>query len=229
MVTDVLRYMTNMPNRKSGMRKGGPLRQKTQRKQQGMTRRSAAMIPHPPQLDRYEIRHSQVLRFVTNTAVASNITFQNLLDSILLATSATAVYDLFDLVKINFVKVWSIGAVGAVTTCQVAFEGQTIGQTGDNDIHTDTSIGVEPAFVNAIPAKKSLAAIFQPSTAGLAFVLLAPSSSVVDVSLSLRSLPGIATLAQHVAVGATVGSYNYRGLDGLGTSTTNYVPVVGSI
>jgi len=187
------------------------------------------MIPHPPQLDRYEIRHSQTLRFVTNASVQSNITFQNLLDTILLATSATAVYDMFDLVKINFVKVWGISSIGSVTTVQVAFEGQTIGQTGDNDIHTDTSVGVEPAYVCARPARKSLASDFQPSTAALAFILIAPSASVVDVSLSFRSLPNQATLAQHVAVGATVGSYDYRGLDGLATSTTQFPPVVGNI
>jgi hypothetical protein len=202
---------------------------KRTRKRGVMIMRNGNMIPHPPQLDRYEIRHSQVLRFTTNAAVGVSITFQNLLDTILLATSATAVYDLFNLVKINFVKVWSIASIGTATTVEVTYQGTTVGQIGDNDVHTDTSLGVQPGYICARPSKKSLASDFQPSTANLAFGISAPSGSVVDVSLSFRSLPGVAIIAQHVAVAATVGSYNYRGLDGLAASGTQFPPVYGGI
>jgi hypothetical protein len=189
------------------------------------------MIPHPPQINGYEIVHNQRLRFVTNASVALGITFQNLLDTLLLAASATAVYDIFETVRLNSVEVWAVPILGQASSVEVVFSGQTAGALGDQQIHTDTSMGIEPAHVKARPSRKSLASNFQLSAAGTAFTLLAPAGAVVDVSCTFRSssFTGFVQLAQNVAVAATIGSLNTRGLDGKAIATTAFLPAVGGV
>jgi hypothetical protein len=181
------------------------------------------MIPHPPAIHDYAIVHERRLRFVTNAAVATAITFQNLLDLFLFAASATAVYDVFSAVRIKAVEAWAVPVIGNATTVEVTFLGATAGSVGDQVIHTDTSMGIEPAHVLARPAPRTGAALFQESSASVAFFIDAPSGTVVDVLLSLKqNLSGAAVAAQNVAAGATVGTLNVRGLDGLATAGTKF-------
>jgi len=181
-------------------------------------------ISHPPQINSLELRHSTTIRFVSNADVGLNVTFQNLLDLILLAASGTAVYDVFYTVKVRRVRVWAVPVIGNATTVTVSFDGVAAGNVGDQAIHTDTSMGVQPAHVDAKPSARSLASNYQISSATSAFELICPSGSVVDVELSYRGAYGVPVLAQNVAVAATVGSINMRGLDGLATATTKLPP-----
>jgi len=165
------------------------------------------------------------MRFTSNAAVSSNITFQNLLDTILVATSATAGYDVFDAVRVNAVEVWGIEGLGTISTVGVVFDGATLGAAGDDKNHSDTSVGIQPAHVRASPAPLSGAAQFQPSTNTIAFLLVCPSNSVIDVSMTLRQpLAGAAVIAQNALVAATAGAMYYRGLDGKATATTVLPP-----
>jgi hypothetical protein len=187
------------------------------------------LIPHPPPINKYEIRHSTRLRFVANAAISQGITFANLLDTLLFATSATAVYDVFGAVKIRAVEVWSVPSLGAATTVSVVFNGTSAALLSDQSVHTDTSMGIEPAHVLARPNARSLAATFQESaTASSAFVLICPTGSVVDVELSFIGVFADPVLAQNVAVAATAGATYLRGLDGLATSTTKLPPAISA-
>jgi len=188
------------------------------------------LIPHPPPIQP-QITHRQRMRFVATTAQtatgSSPITYQNLLDTINIALTAATAVDLFDQVRVNFVEIWAAPAQGNAPA-QVALEysGTTLGQAGDGRIHSDSSMGVEPAHVRAAPSRLSQSAQWQPSSAHTAFQITCPVQSIIDVDLSFRTVQSDAPLAtQNVPAGATVGQLYYRGLDGLAIAGTEMPPV----
>lgn len=199
------------------------------RKRNGGRRRAPVMTTplqvHPPQINDYEISHKKRLRYTciagqTNFAV----TYADLLDTILFASTAILGYDVFDIVKVKGIMVWSQSAIGTPSTVQVEFATAT----GDRSVHTDTSLGVSPAFVHARPSAKSLASFFQVSAAGTCFLITCPTGSIVDVILEYRTSSTIAPVAaQNALVGATIGQVYFRGLDGLNAATTAFLPPNG--
>jgi len=183
------------------------------------------MLSHPPQLNGIELRHSRTIRFRATAAAQTAITFQNLLDTILVATTATAGTDLFQAVRIRRVRAWAVPALGTSASISVEFSGVTAGIVGDQAIHTDTSMGIQPAHVDARPTARSLAADFQLSSSANAFLIMCPAGTVVDVELDYRSQYLFANAAcQNALVAATAGVQYLRGLDGLAIATSNFVP-----
>jgi len=180
-------------------------------------------MEHPPQINGYEIDHQKRLRFTATAAAGLTITYQNLLDLVLVATTATVGFDLFDLVKVKQVEIWSQAALGTPSSISVVFTTST----GDKSIHTDTSLGVKPAYVKARPSEKSLASFWQASAAGNCFTLVCPAGSIIDVTLHLKVASIAAVAAQNALVAATAGDIYYRGLDGLAAATSNFVPPPG--
>lgn len=173
------------------------------------------------------MKHGVRLRFVANAAFAGNITFQNLLDTLLMAATATTGYDLFYAVKVRAVEIWAEAILGSASTVSVGFMGLSGSSFGDQRLHTDTSMGVEPAHVLARPSPKSLAANFQPSSSAIALTMTVPSGAVVDLELTfVQSVQVQATAAQNALVGATAGGAYWRGLDGLASATSKFTPVV---
>jgi hypothetical protein len=181
-------------------------------------------MEHPPQIGSYEIAHGTRLRFTATAAVTNQpITFANLLDTVLIATSGTAAVDLFDVVKVRRISIWAQAALGTPTTVQLVYATST----GDRAIHTDTSLGVKPAYVSARPAAKSLASFYSVSSTNTVFLVTVPAGSVIDVELSLRTSLGTPVSAANALVGAQLGELYYRGLDGLAIAGTNFPPPVG--
>jgi hypothetical protein len=186
---------------------------------------SRAMLSHPPQVNGLELRHSATLRFVVNAAFTGNITFQNLLDTYNFATGTTSVVNVFQTVKVRRVRAWNVPALGTSASVSVEFSGVTAGVLGDQGTHTDTSMGIQPAHVDARPNARCLAADYQLSTTAVAFALAVPLGSVVDVELSFRGqFAAVATANQNAAVGATASAFYLRGLDGLAAATTKFTP-----
>jgi len=188
-------------------------------------------ISHPPQINP-QVVHRQRMRFTcTTAATALAISFRNLLDAILIATSATVGYDVFDQVRVNLVEVWAIPATAAATTVAVQYSGGVAGFSGDGRVYSDTSLGVQPAHVRCRPSAMSAAALWQVSAnATPAFALTCPVGSVVDVDLSFRTVATDApTAAANALVGATVGEMYYRGLDGVATATTTLPAVAPTV
>jgi hypothetical protein len=182
-------------------------------------------MEHPPQVNNYEIAHSIRLRFtVTAAAVSQSITPQNILDTLLVATSATVGFNLFDIFRVRQVEVWGLAALGTPSTITVLF---TTALTGDQSIHTDTSLGVKPAYVKAIPSDKSLASFFSETSNASLFTVTCPAGSILDLSCDFKTTNAQATAAQNAIVGATTGELYYRGLDGVAIATTNFPPIVG--
>jgi len=211
----------------NNMRKANTQRPRRQGK--NMAKANDQIISHPPQIGNLSITHATRLRFITNAAVNQKvITFQNLLDTLLIATTNIAVSDLFQQVKVRAVELWAVPVVGNATSVQVEFKNQTAGLAGDTAIHTDTSMGIEPAHVRARPSVRSGAALFQFSQASEAFTLTCPSGTVVDVELTFRGLPAIDTAAQNASVATVAGAWYFRGLDGQAIAGTVFVPVINS-
>jgi len=183
-------------------------------------------ISHPPQVRQLNLTHGVRMRFVATAGTGlTNITFQNLLDTWLVATSATALYDLFIGVKIRAVEVWGQTILGAASTVAVQFLGNTAGQFGEPQYFSDTSMGVQPAHVKAVPAAKSLLSFWQQSSTDVAFQITCPAGAVIDLDLSFVSRFGAPLAAQNIGAGLSIGTLYIRGFDGLAASTTNFVPV----
>jgi len=200
----------------------------TTRRQKGGRMGDRQMIPHPPQLPSYGITRDVRLRFAATAAAVLNFTFQNLLDTILVATGATTAADLFEAVRVNSVEMWAIAALGTPATVICVYSGLTVGAAGDQKTHTDTSMGVEPAHVKARPDPLTQAGQFQGSSANNAFFLHVPAGIIIDVSMTFRQpVQGAAIASQNVLVGAVAGAVYYRGLDGKTTALTNF-PVLGA-
>jgi hypothetical protein len=197
--------------------------QKKQSKQnRGGPRRGQVGISHPPPIRDYSITHERRLRY-SSGGYDGNITFQNLLDTLLAVTSAITAADLFSSVRIKAVEVWFLPVLGNAGSVSVVFDGATAGSIGDQQIWTDTSMGIQPAHVKARPAPRSGAALFQESSAANAFYLNAPSGAVVDVHLSFRqNMLGGAVAAQNAVVGGTTGAVVTRGLDGLAAASSKF-------
>lgn len=188
---------------------------------------SGRSVSHPPQIDGTELRHSVTMRFITRGAINQSITFQNLLDTFLVATSAVAGSNVFQTVRVRSVKVWALPALGAASSVVVEFAGITAGVIGDQAYHSDTSMGIQPAHVVARPAARSLAADYQLNSAAIAFNLTCPTGSVVDVDLTFRGTFGTAVAEANALVGATAGAFYLRGLDGLATAGSLFSTEVG--
>jgi len=172
----------------------------------------------------------------TEANFEADITFQNLLDTVLFATTAITAADVYQAVRVNSVEVWAPsqgvnpgGETGFLppSTVTVVFDGATVGAAGDLKVHTDTSMGIQPAHVRARPDPVTQADQFQQSGARVAFGLNIPEGTIVDVSMTFRQpVMGVAVVSQIAPVGLTIGATYFRGLDGKAASTTN-LPVVG--
>lgn len=182
-------------------------------------------MEHPPEIAAYELSQSRRLRFTATAATAATfITYQNILDLMLVAVSAVQGYDVFDIVRVKQVEVWSQAALGTPSTVTVIFVTPNF---GDQSIHTDTSLGVKPAYVKAVPNESSLASFYQVTGAGNCFRLTCPAGSVIDVVLDLKTTNVVAQVAANALVGATLGEFYFRGLDGLAIAGTNFPPIAG--
>jgi hypothetical protein len=200
-------------------------RNKRELKSGKRTQKKMSVSDRPAQIASYELSHSVPLRFtVTAAVVRTQLTILNFLETILLATTATVPFRVFDALKIRSIKVWSAAALGTPTTVAVVFLGNGQNGAADRKIFTDTSLGVKPAFVNAIPDSGSSLRLWQGSTSNMLIEFTAPAGSIIDVVMDLRN-DNTAAAATNGSAGATVGGIFYRGLDGLAAATTNFPPV----
>jgi len=183
-------------------------------------------IPHPPTVNGLELRHSVTLRYRVVTGGRYSITFQNLLDTLCVAIAPTILIDLFQAVKIRRVRIWS-NFVPMVNNSSISLEysGTSAGLVGDHAIHTDTAIGISPAYISAKPSSRSLAYDYQVSSASVAFTLNVNAGDVIDLELSFRSQYALLNApAFSASVGSTAGAQYIRSFDGLATAGANFTP-----
>jgi hypothetical protein len=205
------------------MRKQGNQKKQSKVRQQ---RDVNMRITHPPPIQNIGPKLSIRRRFIANAAFANLITWTNLLDSFLFASSATQGYQAFECVRVKEVEVWHCPVASSVSTVSVEFGGQIAGQVGDQKIHSDSSMGLSPAHVRCSPSRDSQASQWQFESGTAAFRLDVPSGAVIDVVLSYRGEFNAAYAVANALVAATTGAYYLRGLDGQPVASTVLVPAV---
>lgn len=185
-------------------------------------------LSHPPPINP-QIKHSQRLRYVvtTSAALAFQVTFANVLDGIIVATTTTSAKQLFDQVKIRAVEVWAAGTTlssnATPATVSVTFNGDQVGASGSARVFSDTSVSIEPAHIRATPDKMSQAAQWQANGAGNVFTVTAPLGAIIDVDVSFRNDDSAPSNSAAV-VAAVAGEVYYRGLDSVAIAATQFVP-----
>ncbi len=191
---------------------------------------------HPPVIRNAQLTYNVRRRFISNASFASGISSANLLDGICVATTTTVGKQLFQAVRVKSVEAWctTVGGVIGPITVSVEFS-QPNGAanylaTGDQLLHTDTSLGLEPAHVKCRPSSKSLASFFQASNSDVLFTITCPASTVVDLELEYVGSAGTAPVALGSAlVAATAGCYYFRGMDGAATAATVWPPALPAV
>jgi hypothetical protein len=199
----------------------GKQRKQGQRRGNGQT-----LIPHPPPVQDIGLKREVRVRMLCTAAFSGQITYQNLLDIYNLATSAVTATALYTAVKVKAIEVWANGLTNSSATVTILFDGAVLGAIGDQKIHTDSSMGIEPAHVRAVPGRMTQAAQFQEATANNAFRLICPIGAVLDLELSYRNpLIGSVVATQNAPAGASPGAVFVRGMDGVAAAGSSFLPV----
>jgi len=180
------------------------------------------------ELPTYNIAQRRTLRFIAganfSTTTPTAVNCADILDTCLVATAPTVVYDIYQGFQLHWVKMWSItppNNASPVTTVQCHFSATG----GNNASFIGESLGTaRPAFLKAVPPPGSQIGLWNTSTNLVVMQLNGPPGTIIDVNLTFVAVPGFAQLAQVVAVGATAGYSYYRGLDGFGTAATVLPP-----
>lgn len=182
-------------------------------------------------IQNYELMLSRRLRFQVANAIDNVYTYQNILDTIGMASNAATLQNLFNAVRVRKLEVWASDALGLTTSIMLGFNNNAnAGLGGDFDYVQDNMLGVQNAYIKHCPKPNAQAGQFQRSSAQTCFYIKAPVGSIIDLSVTMKNLPGIfAAQAQNAAVGLTTGVVYYRGLDGLAAAGTNVPPAVSSV
>lgn len=186
-------------------------------------------IPKPPKIGSYQITMMfHRFRFVSNANESGlGIRFEDLLDMVnMMTVSSSSAYDIFQSVKVHSVEMWAtpttLGSAPVTVTCQ--FSGSNAaGQYGQFRTFTSTSMGIEPAYIKAVPPRNTFTSMWQNSNSNIAFKLWHPTNTIVDVVVSLKSQTSGAGVECTNSPGAgNVGQVYYRGLDGQAAGSTSY-------
>jgi len=190
----------------------------------------------PPVLPQLSQGITMRFRTTSNFTGVLGVTFYNLLDTWIIAGTATNGYQLWDYVKIKRVTVRAgiqIGGGGATqvpsASCEVEFPGLVAGAQGSGLVKSCTSMSpFVPAIASLAPNRKSLAGMWQPSSNDTAFVIRAVDNvgaaiigAVIDVELSFKNNPLVSpqTIASAIS-GATAGQIYFGSLDGARLAAT---------
>lgn len=217
------------------MKKQSNKLQGARKRVQGGGETALGAVRMPKQLQ-YELNWNVTLRFYSGQNNADTaITFKNILDSVLVAGTATLGYNLFDFVRIKRLELWATGITAggvtpAVQSCSVEWSGIGAASAGSGRAVSETTVGsAAPLHLVTRPPKGSRAADFQVSSTDRAFEIRASGvafSAVVDLTVEFRNSNGVTPLAVANAItGATPGEIYFGGLDGLRTAGTAWPSV----
>jgi len=160
---------------------------------------------------------SHKFRF-TNGANTSNFSVSraNLLNLLLVGTSATATVRLIEAIRLKFVEVWSnpVALGAAPASCQIEW----LGENSPSTVISDAGMGVRPAHVASAPPSSSSNRWWSVSgslESDVLFILGLPVNSVVDVTVDLRFVESETPTAGDIPAGASLGQVYGDYLDGL--------------
>jgi len=154
---------------------------------------------------------------LTGAVTALPVTRAMLLNLYTMATTTTIQNRIITAVKLKRVRVWGqppvLGAAGSTVVVE------WVGTQAPSTIHSDTSMGVRPSFVDTRPPADSSDkwwSISGSNESEVLFNITAPIGAVVDVSLSLRLADDEAAVQGEdgTAAGSIAGRVYFNYLDG---------------
>ncbi len=163
------------------------------------------------------------LKFVCASATTlQDITWANIMDWVVLATSSTSGYDLFYNVRLHSIEAWAPDAdVGSIpTNCSISFPSTTQGDERTYLLVSSATGG----YVKAKPSDKSAGGLFwQASSSVVAFQLLNCNVGVLfQISLTYRLGYNSAVAAGQALSSATAGKVYLRGMDAKAAASTSF-------
>ena len=165
------------------------------------------------------------LDFVTNAVFTGSISWANLLDSIVMATSSTTVVDVFCSARLKSVEIWCPPTVAGVVAGWPALAFDSPSQ-GDQRVFQIPS-GPQGGYAKCKPSNHSINGFtWQDSSSLTAFTLDNLSvGMVIRVKLVMRTRYLNVQPATAAASGATTGFTYLRGLDGLATASSKFLTI----
>jgi len=171
-------------------------------------------------------------RFVANSAATVTITRKNLLNLLLVATSATSTVRVIEGIRLRRVNIWSnpvIGVGAAVPSPLQTAQLEWIGENSPSTVISDTTMGVRPLHLSTSPPPSASNRWWSMSgfqeTDDL-FSLILPAASIVDVSVDIRFVEQEAPTAGDTPAGATLGQMYGGYLDGIATALLTPIGLV---
>ncbi len=189
--------------------------------------KTAATMPIPGGLVAKSAPESAMsLEYVLNATYTGSITWRNILDSVLMASSATVGYDVFYSARVHYVEVWTPPTVLGVAAGAPALAFDSPSQ-GDQKVY---NIPVTPqgGYCKCVPSKNSINGLtWQQSSSLTCFTLNSfTAGTLIRISVVFRARMLSSNAAQNALSGATAGFVYLRGLDGAAkaSSAFNCVP-----
>ncbi len=188
--------------------------------------RTAATIPIPGGMVAKSLPESSMsLDYVLNAATSQSITWRQILDTVVFASSSTVGYDLFYSAKVHYVDIWTppttFVALGAPS---LAFDSPS---QGDQKVY-NIPVGPQGGYCRCKPSMRTINGLtWQSSSSVTCFTLNSLSAGTyLRISVTFRARQGSPVAAQNALSSATTGAIYLRGLDGLAkaSSVFNCVP-----
>lgn len=188
--------------------------------------KTSATIPNPGGLQVYgTIQCPMKLKFTCTTATTSTVTYANILDTVVMATTSTSLADVFYSARLKAVRIWTPPLAGSnAYQATIAFDSPS---QGDQRVWVVSS-GPTGGYCECKPSKSSANGKFwQDSSSIGAFTINSmPVGTLIELDLVFRSRigPGSAVTAAQAGSGLTAGTIYLRGLDGLAAASTKFYP-----
>jgi len=212
--------MNRKQKNKKSQRRGG---NSARRRRDGSGSQGDGIMAHPPMFTP-TVCSQHTFRFTTSSAISSSITRKNLLNLLLVATSAVTTVRPIQAIRLKAVEMWveplSLGSAGATGNIE------WLGENSPSLLLSDTSVALSPAHVRSNPPPSSSNRWWSISGSletDVLFKVAASNDCTIDVRVELRFVDDEAPTAGDIPAGATLGQWYYNLLDGIGGS----IPPIG--
>lgn len=184
---------------------------------------------YPPQIT-IPLHTGHTYRFIASAAVSDrNLTFQELLDLMCMATAANVAYRFWQAVRIKSIEIWATSpTLDTPVTVKFQYTSAAVGLSGNSMIRSDTSMGYDrPAHIKCKPRDQLLGMWQNAAVNGVYGQISVPKGAVIDITLAASFVETAATpIAVTGAVaGATTGQVYLRALDNT-SGVPQLIPVV---
>jgi hypothetical protein len=199
-----------------GHRSGTPS-PKNSRSRRGMARPKTSRALNGPAQIRSNIELRHTFRYVATSSSSVNVDTSQILSALgVMGITNTSVRDFCSSFKVNHLTIYTPpAAVGSSATCSITWPGANNSPPRE---YSDTSVSVStPAMVSCSPPPQSLASFWQTGTGQTLFRLIAPSGSIIDMSVSYFLADSNSAGTATTVITSVAGVVYYLPLDGVST------------